>query len=38
MHLSCLPYVLHAPPISFFLIFYPNKIWWRVQIIKLIFM
>jgi len=27
MHLSCLPYVLHAPPISFFLIFHPNKIW-----------
>jgi hypothetical protein len=36
MHLSCFPYVLHAPSILFFLIFRPNKIWWGVQIIKLL--
>ena len=29
------PYVLNALPIWCFLIFYPNKIWWGVQSIKL---
>jgi hypothetical protein len=30
------PYVLHAPPLSFFSFEHSNKIWWGVQIIKLL--
>ena len=28
------PYVLHSPPISFFLILSPEQYWWEVQIVK----
>jgi len=38
MYISCLPYVLHAPPISFFLIWHPNNIRWGVENIKLLVM
>jgi hypothetical protein len=31
MHLSCLPYVPHAPPVSFFLSWSPDNIWWGWQ-------
>jgi hypothetical protein len=30
------PYMLHVPPISFFLFDHPNDIWWKVQTIKLL--
>jgi hypothetical protein len=36
MHLSCVPHVLHAPPISFFLISSPYNIWQGVQSTKLL--
>jgi len=32
------PYVLHAPPISFFSIIHPNNIGWGKEIIKLVIM
>ena len=35
IHLSSPPYVLHAPPISFFSVLSPEQYWWAVQIIKL---
>jgi len=35
--LSCHPYVLHTPPISFFLFDHPNNIWWVIEIIKILF-
>ena len=35
-HLCSPPYVPHAPPISLFLIWFPNNIWRGVQIMKLL--
>jgi hypothetical protein len=35
---SPLPYMLHAPPISFFSILSPEQYWWAVQIIRLLIM
>jgi len=36
IHHSPPQYLLHVPPISFFLIDHPNKLWWGVQIIRLL--
>jgi hypothetical protein len=38
MQLSCLQYVPHAPPISFFLFDHPNNVLWGLEIIKLLVM
>ena len=38
IRLSCHPYALHAPPISFFSINHPNNIGWGIQIIQLLVM
>jgi len=38
MHLSCLQYVPHAPPISFFLFDHQNNVLWGLEIIKLLAM
>jgi hypothetical protein len=38
IQISSLPYVLHAPPISFFWILSPLNNGWAVQIIKLLFL
>ena len=37
-HLSSPPYMLHAPPVSFFWILSPEQYWVRAQIIKLLIM
>jgi hypothetical protein len=36
MHISSQPYVLQALPISVFLIWWPNDIWWVTQSTKLL--
>jgi hypothetical protein len=37
-HISSLPSVLHSPPISSSLTWYPNNIWWSEQVMKLLIM
>ena len=38
VHLSCIPFMPPGLPISFYLIYQLNNIWWGVQIIKFLLM